>query len=685
MRASVLFLLSGVLTLAACEGAAGKDGAAGADGQDGAPGADGAPGSDGAPGEDGVPGEDGDPGEDGADASEIDGDSDGVSLLDDCDDDDNTIGAPMMYYIDYDGDGYGYAGVANLLCEPMAGWVDNMDDCDDLDSDINPAAVEVCDWIDNDCNGDIDADDAGVDLTDGVELYIDLDADGYGDDGVATVLTCEGTAGYTDMPGDCDDFSQAVNPDAEEICGNGIDDNCNGSPDACGLAPVGDVTQASVTFTGTSGNYVGQAVSVGDFNADGYDDMLIGEEYNRTSAGSAWVVYGGTSVASTALSTGADAEFYGTTSYDYFGFAHAAGDLDGDGYDDVAIGHEDLNTVWIEYGSATPWSGANDQTTMAAGIGMTGSNDFGKAVVIPGDLNGDGIDDLVVGAVSPNTLSTGKGDVFIFFGGSTQWSGSVTGSTAFNVRVTNSVNNSSDYFGNYSYTMGAGDFDGDGIDDLTIGAYGVDTVVSAGGEAYVIMGSALLSGTIASSTADSIIRPDITSGDSYLGSSTGTAGDFNGDGYEELAIGGIWYDNAAFDAGVAAVFYGSASGFSATMTVADADLIIEGAVSSDYLGKSLDSIPDLDGDGDDEFVVSASGVDSGGLASGAVYVFYGNNSTTGRVSASTADITINGVAAYDYLGSYGLTSGDIDGNGATDLLVGAYGGEAVYSFPMGGF
>ena len=172
-----------------------------------------------------------------------DGDGDGFVFPEDCDDsraavhpgaievcdqlDNNCDGAvdegvTFNWYRDGDGDSYGDPDSATPACSQPVGFVSNAMDCDDADSSINPLATESCDGIDNDC-------DWMIDENLGSTWYRDLDGDGHGNPNAWATL-CEATGGWADNSDDCDDGDDQVHPDAEEICMDYEDSDCDGDP-----------------------------------------------------------------------------------------------------------------------------------------------------------------------------------------------------------------------------------------------------------------------------------------------------------------------------------------------------------------------------------------------------------------------------------------------------------------------
>ena len=131
-------------------------------------------------------------------------------------------GLNSIYYTDADGDGFGDPNLEVMTCEIQDGLSLIAEDCDDGDANINPIIIEICDSIDNNCDGTVDE---GLVIT----FYEDVDGDGFGNTNT-TLTACTEPIGYTESPGDCDDINTLANPNIAEICDN-IDNNCDGSID----------------------------------------------------------------------------------------------------------------------------------------------------------------------------------------------------------------------------------------------------------------------------------------------------------------------------------------------------------------------------------------------------------------------------------------------------------------------
>jgi len=189
---------------------------------------------------------------------------------DDCDgetDEDDAVNA-TTFYTDADGDGFGLPDESTVACDMPSGTSARPGDCDDDDDAIHPDAVEVCDGVDNDCDGIIDADDA----VDAGTWYLDDDGDGYGRSDASTI-SCTAPPGFSELDGDCDDIAPEVYPGATEYC-DGVDNDCDDSVDEAGA--VDELTwyldndgdgwgnAASVTFACTQPS--GYAADSGDCN-----------------------------------------------------------------------------------------------------------------------------------------------------------------------------------------------------------------------------------------------------------------------------------------------------------------------------------------------------------------------------------------------------------------------------------
>jgi len=153
---------------------------------------------------------------------------DGV-VDDDCDgevDEDDAVDV-ATWYLDADADGYGDPDTSDIDCDQPSGWVADGSDCDDGDAGVNPAAVEICSGVDDDCDGLVD--DLDDSVIDQLDWYADVDGDGYGAP-ESTTLSCYQPLGWVADVTDCDDSTSSVNPGATEAC-TGVDDDCDGMID----------------------------------------------------------------------------------------------------------------------------------------------------------------------------------------------------------------------------------------------------------------------------------------------------------------------------------------------------------------------------------------------------------------------------------------------------------------------
>ena len=240
-------------------------------------------------------------------------DNDGVSMDIDCDDSDASIGGPTAWYLDLDGDSFGDSNVSEDACEAWDRYVAIAGDCNDQDAGINPSAIEVCDDVDNDCEGTIDEG-----ASDATAWFADADQDSYGD--VENYVTaCDQPDGYIGDWSDCDDANPAVNPGESEVCDE-IDQNCNGEVDE-GVQ--------STYFADVDGDSFGDAESSADacLAPSGYvedaTDCNDGEASVNPSA--------------TEVCNGIDDDCEGTIDEGASDASTWYSDVDGDGFGDVNV------------------------------------------------------------------------------------------------------------------------------------------------------------------------------------------------------------------------------------------------------------------------------------------------------------------------------------------------------------
>jgi hypothetical protein len=275
------------------------------------------------------------------------------------------------------------------------------------------------------------------------------------------------------------------------------------------------------------------------------------------------------------------------------------------------------------------------------------SDELGYEVAGVGDVNGDGVPDFAAGAPDNTTRNFAGGAAYIFFGGV---SGTHTASSA-SARIYGTTP-----LGVGWAVAGAGDTDGDGLDDVLVGAlYGGASKVA------LFLGPPT---TGYFSSADATMSESGT----YLGGAANTmtsAGDVDGDGYDDVWLSAI---ATSSNAGAVYLLRGPLAG-SVDLSL-EATATISGSSANLILGQGLARIPDVDGDGDDEVLVGATGSSRYGRYTGAAYLYYGP--LVGTFDEGDADATFYGNNAEEFMGASLAGGQDLTGDGFPDLLMGAY-------------
>ena len=656
---------------------------------------------------------------------------------------DEDCSSYVACYEDGDRDGYGSSTVSPSVFDAINGYVvsstcggndadlydDSSDDCDDGDNSINPSATDnPGDTIDDDCSGYL-------------TCYRDQDRDSYGSSSYAEAPNTSASGGvgstcdvslFSSNSEDCADGEPYTYPGAASLesnptlCYRDQDDDGYGDASASGLVDAGTdcADDEDYTFPGAAESESSTAC-MRDEDEDGYgadtgldsgiepgtdcrddrDDANpsvvwdwrtedtggdTGDAVDNNCDGSDWQDVLGSL-------TALDVPRAGSSAVDSLVSLSRPGDLDGDGYDDLAYGAWEVTggstesgVVYLLLSDAGTVSGATSmQTSTKLLNGFVPYGETGASLTIVSDVHSDGYDDLVVGAPGA-PYGDRNGYVYFIKGRSNFLASSGIAGRAW---ATLSGDNNGDELG---YTVASGDLNGDGIDEVLLSAPFYDgSSMTDSGAVYLFEHTTLatLSGSmdVSSASPDATLKGVDDGG--YFGLTLAVGGDLDGDGYGDVLIGAPYADNLEEDTG---------SGTTTTYSAAGKVYVVEGngnvssigLASGTYytskyddvhIGASLAIVGAADGNVDrtgcaagcDDFVIGADGVDTSTASTddGTCYLMRGE-----KLTSSVVDLSAFGAAEATLVGSTGdqmcssvVALGDVDADGFDEFAIGSAG------------
>ena len=521
-------------------------------------------------------------------------------------------------------------------------------------------------------------------------------------DGTArrTAQINSGTANGPALDGG-DNFGASVS--AMDLDGDGIQDIVVGAPDddaggaSRGAVHVmlmnGDATvKSTAEINDATGNgpslsdydqFGSSVAGIGDLDGDGVPDVACGSPWDSTGGfvrGTVHIMFMNSdgSVKSTAEINSSTANGPSLSNFDQFGASVAGvGDLDGDGIPDIAgganlddAGGASRGAVHVMFmnrdGSVKSTAEINDATSN--GPSLSNSDQFGTSVAGIGDVDGDGIQDIAVGAPDDDAGGANRGAVHVMFmnrDGSVKSTAEINNATAGGPSLSNN-----DKFGS---ALGSGD------GYVVAGARGADAIGSNSGATYNIELNS--DGTVRSAAEIGWSRdrdPRISAGDGF-GSSVAGAGDFDGDGIPDIVVGAPGDDAGGINRGAVHAMFMNRDGTSRrTAEISGTTPNGPALANFDQFGASVAGVGDLDGDGIPDIAVGAPGDDSGGASRGAIHVMLMNRDGSVKSTAEINDGTAGGpsLANYDKFGASVSGIGDLDRDGIPDIAVGASGDDS---------
>jgi hypothetical protein len=388
------------------------------------------------------------------------------------------------------------------------------------------------------------------------------------------------------------------------------------------------------------------AAAAGDFDNDGFDDLVIGApQYSGGTdrEGRVYVYPGGQFAVAFATFTESNIDFA------RLGASVAgAGNVNGDAFDDVIAGAPDWFDGVILGGAAAVYHGSAGGLPPSPSW-LVGSDlpdtAFGSSVSGAGDVNNDGFDDVMVGAPNYEQSVTLEGRAFLYLGSASGLSTSAAWSPLGGQPT-----------GHFGATVaGIGDVNNDGFDDVAVAGPDEDDGETDEGLVHIYLGSA--GGLSASAT----VTLQANQASASFGSSVSGAGDVNGDGYDDVVVGAPKWDGGLIDEGKAFLYLGSAGGVQPVPVWS-----VEGDQAGALMGSSVAGVGDMNGDGLDDVAVGAPSYDNDQLNEGRVSLYLGVPTGLG----SNAARAIEGNQANANMGTRVAGAGRVMGGTLTGMVVG---------------
>ena len=581
-------------------------------------------------------------------------------LDNDCDEAVDEDGGEIVWCVDADGDGHGDAATIGNGCVLPANAVVTCDDCADGNRTVYPGGVELCNGLDDDCDGATDQADAA----DAQVWYFDGDLDGYGVP-VPNTTGCVLPEGYSNNAEDCDDGESTVHPGATEECNNGVDDNCDGGSDGCGMVGVRTLDASAVDprDAGYVDGPVAYAEGLGleaymqDTLGDGTTDVMLagsGDMYDELGGGALHIWYSEPLGPQTVDS--AAGHLYGPAplAMAYYPDSVLATDVDGDGVRELlvsALGSPDGfgpagQVLRFEPG----WTGAREVTP--SDIFLIGPSDglvFGAGLQRADGLMG-GQAALLVGDPGYSGIAEDGGRQFII---------ALPDGTADDPMAAIYGTSEDDVIGLRPLPLG--DLNNDGIDDIAFNC--MDAMPT--GAVYILHGP--LAGDYLIDDADAVITdPEYAA----VGESATMFPDLTGDGRSDLVLASAGRSGVGLE--LAVVLDGAQEG-----AVTLGDQVVLALQGADDDARFNISRGDINGDDVLDLLVGSPYVDPDDavINSGALYVLAAPLASTGTQSILDRSDAVFYGSAYDgNLGS-AIAAGDANGDGTDDLLIADDAGE----------